>query len=106
MISAFANDVKPELVFAQLVFGYGGENDLFCGISTSGNSENVVYAAIVAKAMGLKTAALTGEKESRLSRICDCCIMVPEAETFKVQELHLPIYHYLYAKTEEHFFGE
>ena len=106
VISAFANDVKPELVFAQLVFGYGGKNDLFWGISTSGNSENVVYAAIAAKAMGLKTAALTGEKESRLSRICDCCIMVPETETFKVQELHLPVYHYLCAALESNLFGQ
>lgn len=105
ILSAFANDVAPDLVYAQMVFGYAKENDLFLGLSTSGNSKNVVYAAKAAKALGLRCAALTGTKESKLSAICDCTVRVPECETFKVQELHLPVYHYLCAAVEETFFG-
>ncbi len=104
IISAYANDVKADMVYAQLVFGYGGEEDVFMGISTSGNSENVVLAAKVAKAKGLKTIALTGEKNSRLSEICDITVKVPETETFKVQEMHLPVYHYICAELEKEFF--
>lgn len=104
LISAFANDVSPEMVYAQLVYGYGNENDLFIGISTSGNSKNIVYAAKAAKLVGAKTLALTGKNESLLSDICDATIKVPETETYKVQELHLPVYHYLCAMTEKEFF--
>ena len=104
VISAYANDVDAELVYAQLVFGYGKKQDLFIGLSTSGNSKNVVAAARVAKAMGMSTLALTGAKDSRLSDICDVTIKAPETETFKVQELHLPIYHYLCAFVEKTLF--
>ena len=104
VISAYANDVDAELVYAQLVFGYGKKQDLFIGLSTSGNSKNVVAAARVAKAMGMSTLALTGAKDSRLSEICDVTIKAPETETFKVQELHLPIYHYLCAFVEKTLF--
>lgn len=103
-LTAFLNDVEPSTVYAQLLYGYARENDLFVGISTSGNSKNVVNAARVAKALGIATLALTGEKESELSRISDVSIRVPEAETYKVQELHLPVYHYLCAAVEAHFF--
>lgn len=106
VISAFANDVAADMVYAQLVYGYAKENDLVIGISTSGNSKNVVNAAEVAKCVGASTLALTGEKASRLSEICDVTIKVPESETYKVQELHLPVYHYLCAKTEQTMFDD
>lgn len=105
VLSAFANDVDAELMYAQLVFGYAKEHDLLIGLSTSGNSKNVVAAAKVAKTMGIATLALTGEKESQLSALCDCAVRVPETETFKVQELHLPVYHYLCATLEHRLFG-
>ena len=105
VLSAFANDVDAELMYAQLVFGYAKEHDLLIGLSTSGNSKNIVAAAKVAKAMGIATLALTGERESKLSALCDCTVRVPETETFKVQELHLPVYHYLCATLEARLFG-
>jgi len=105
VLSAFANDVDAELVYAQLTYGYGRPGDTLICLSTSGNSGNVVYAAMAAKARGLKTIALTGHNESRLSEICDATVRVPETETYKVQEYHLPIYHYLCAETEKCFFG-
>ena len=98
LFTAYTNDVDADFVYAQQVFGYARPNDLFIGISTSGNSKNVVNAAKTAKALGISTVALTGAKESRLSEICDCTIRVPETETFMVQELHLPVYHYLCAE--------
>ena len=94
------------MVYAQLVYGYAKENDLVIGISTSGNSKNVVNAVEVAKCVGASTLALTGENASRLSEICDVTIKVPESETYKVQELHLPVYHYLCAKTEQTMFDD
>lgn len=103
ILSAFANDVEPDMVYAQLVYGYGKPEDLFVGLSTSGNSTNVVQAARVAKALGLKTVAMTGQKESKLSEICDISIKVPETETYKIQELHLPVYHYICAEVEQTF---
>ena len=105
VISAYANDVDPELVYAQLVFGYGKKQDMLIGLSTSGNSKNVVAAAKVARAMGIKTLALTGARDSRLSELCDVTVKAPEIETFKVQELHLPIYHYLCAYVEKYLVG-
>lgn len=105
VLTAFMNDCDPEAVYAQLLYGYAKPEDLFIGISTSGNSSNIVNAATVAKAIGIKTVALTGERNSALSKMCDVTIRVPECETYKVQELHLPIYHYLCASVEEYFFG-
>lgn len=102
--TAFCNDVDPELVFAQPLMGLGNEGDILICISTSGNSKNVVAAALTAKALGLKTIGLTGKKGGKLKEICDVCICVPEIETFKVQELHLPVYHYLCAKAESVLF--
>lgn len=106
VLSAFINDVDPDMMYAQLVYGYATPNDLLIGLSTSGNSKNVVNAARVAKAVGAKSLAMTGEKESKLSEICDVCIKVPETETYKIQELHLPVYHYLCAQIEKDIFGE
>lgn len=103
--TAYMNDCEPLLCFAQQVNGYGREGDVFLGISTSGNSKNVLYAATVAKAKGMKVIGLTGKKDSQLSRLADVCIQAPETETFKIQELHLPIYHTLCLMLEEYFFG-
>jgi D-sedoheptulose 7-phosphate isomerase len=103
-MSAFINDVEPSMVYAQMLYGYAQPNDVFIGISTSGNSANVVNAAMLAKAIGLETVALTGKSGGALSEICDVTIRVPETETYKVQELHLPVYHYLCAEVEKHFF--
>lgn len=103
--TAFMNDAVPELVFAQQVNGYGKPGDIFLGISTSGNSKNVLYAAVNAKAKGLKVIGLTGAKENKLMKYADVCIRVPEIETYKIQELHLPVYHCLCLMLEEHFFG-
>ena len=103
--TAFINDALPELVFAQQVNGYGKPGDVFLGISTSGNSKNVLYAAVNAKAKGLKVIGLTGAKENRLMKFADVCIRVPETETYKIQELHLPVYHCLCLMLEEKFFG-
>lgn len=104
--TAYMNDCEPLLCFAQQVNGYGNKGDVFLGISTSGNSKNVMYAATVARAKGMKIVGLTGEKDSKLSDFADVCIKAPQKETFMVQELHLPIYHCLCLMLEERFFGE
>lgn len=104
ILSAFINDVEPEMMYAQLVLGYANENDLLIGLSTSGNSKNVVNAVELAKCLGVKTLSLTGRNESKLSELSDVTIRVPETETYKVQELHLPVYHYLCAETEKTLF--
>ena len=105
LTTAFMNDSNPELIFAQQVNGYGKPNDVFLGISTSGNSRNVLFAAVAAKAKGLKVIGLTGQKPCKLAQLADICIQVPETETYKIQELHLPVYHCLCMMLEEHFFG-
>ena len=104
ILSAFVNDVEPDFMYAQLVYGYAKENDLVIGLSTSGNSSNVVNALDVARCMGVKTVALTGKKESMLSDIATVTIKVPESETYKIQEYHLPVYHYLCMEAEKYFF--
>lgn len=104
VLSAFMNDVDPQMIYAQLVYGYAREQDLVIGLSTSGNSKNVVNAIEVANALGVKTLSFTGENKSRLSEISTVTIRVPECETYKIQELHLPVYHYLCAETEKLFF--
>ena len=106
LTTAYLNDCEPLLCFAQQVNGYGRKSDVFLGISTSGNSRNILYAATVAKAKGMKVIGLTGEKDSKLSEISDTCIRVPETETYKIQELHLPVYHCLCLMLEDTFFGK
>jgi D-sedoheptulose 7-phosphate isomerase len=103
--TAYMNDCEPLLCFAQQVNGYGRQEDVLLGISTSGNSKNVLYAVVTARAIGMKVIGLTGSRESRLSSLADVCIRVPETETYKVQELHLPVYHCLCLMLEERFFG-
>jgi len=105
LASAFANDVAPELIFAQQVYGLGNEGDILLGISTSGNAENVAYAMIAAKAKGLTTIGLTGKDGGKLKELCDITIIVPEDSTPDIQELHLPIYHYLCKQVESNLFG-
>lgn len=104
--TAFANDVDADMIFAQQVCGYGDRGDVFLGISTSGNSKNVDYAVTVAKAKGLSVIGLTGKDGGKLGKRADVAIIVPEPETFKIQELHLPIYHALCLMLEEGFFDE
>ena len=104
--TAYMNDADATGVFAQQMLGYGDKGDVFLAISTSGNSENIICACVVAKALGIKIVGLTGEKESKLSEIADICIRVPETETYKIQELHLPVYHSLCLMLESHYFGE
>lgn len=101
--SAFCNDVDPELIYAQPLMSLANENDILIGLSTSGNSKNVYGAVKVAKALGIKIIGLTGMTGGKLKGISDICICAPETETFKIQELHLPIYHYICAKVEAHF---
>lgn len=98
--TAFANDVAPDMVFAQQVLGYGRRGDVLIGLSTSGNSRNVVNACKVAKAFGVKTIGFTGEAGGALAGLCDVTIRVPATETFRVQEYHLPVYHALCAMLE------
>ncbi len=102
--TAFGNDVEPDAIYAQLVMALGKPEDVFLGLSTSGNAKNVCQAAITAKARGLKVIGLTGIGGGKLASLCDCCIKVPEKETFKVQELHLPVYHCICAVLEAEFF--
>lgn len=104
--TAFANDKDPVMSYAQQVNGYGKPGDVFIGISTSGNAENVMYAAITAKAKGLKVIALTGKNGGKLAKVSDVAMIVPEKETYKIQEYHLPIYHVLCLMLEDHFFDE
>ena len=106
ILSAFINDVDPEMMYAQLVYGYAKPEDLVIGLSTSGNSKNVVNAIEVAKCLGTKTLSMTGKSESKMSELSDVTIKVPETETYKVQEYHLPVYHYLCAAVEKVFFEE
>lgn len=104
LLSAYANDVSPDMVYAQLVYGYGKPEDLLIALSTSGNSKNVVKAVEVANRLGMKTIAMTGMAESQLSALSTVTVRVPETETYKVQELHLPVYHYLCAEVEKTLF--
>lgn len=103
--TAFANDVDGEMCYAQQVLGYGEPSDVLLAISTSGNSRNILYAAVMAKAKGLTVIGLTGANGGRLSTMADEVIAVPVDITYQVQELHMPIYHCLCLMLEEHFFG-
>ena len=106
LLTAYANDVAPDMNFAQQVFGQGKEGDILITISTSGNSANVIYAAEVARACGIQTISMTGLSGGRLRNFADILINVPEDETFKIQELHLPVYHAMCLAVETEFYGE
>lgn len=106
LTTAYINDVDGMGVFAQQLFGFGKPGDIFWGISTSGNSKNVMYATVVARALGIKVIGLTGKNGGELAKVADVAIRVPEVETYKIQELHLPVYHCLCLMLEERFFGQ
>jgi D-sedoheptulose 7-phosphate isomerase len=104
LITAVANDIDGDLIFAQQVIGYGNPGDILIGLSTSGNSQNVTDAIIAAKAKGMKVIGMTGETGGKIKPFCDVLIPVPETRTLSVQELHLPVYHTLCLMVENHFF--
>lgn len=105
LTTAYINDVDGMGIFAQQLLGFGREGDVFLGISTSGNSKNIMEATVVARASGIKVIGLTGAKDSELSAVADAVVMAPEEETYMVQELHLPIYHCWCLMLEDKFFG-
>ncbi|MDD3114581.1 MAG: SIS domain-containing protein [Anaerovibrio sp.] len=104
--SAFANDQAPDLAMAQQVLGLGRPEDVLLGISTSGNSSNVVYAVQLAKTLGIKTIGLIGSRQCKMQTLCDIVIAAPEIETYKIQEFHLPIYHTICMAVENEFFDK
>ena len=104
LTTAYINDVDGLGVFAQQLFGYGKFGDVFLAISTSGNSQNVLNAVVVAKALGMKVIGLTGKDGGELAQLADVAVKAPETETYKIQELHLPIYHWWCMVLEEYFF--
>ena len=103
--TAYINDVNGLGVFAQQLYGFGRPGDVFLGISTSGNSKNVMSATVVAKALGMKVIGLTGAKGGELADVADVAVKVPETETYMIQELHLPVYHCWCLMLEDRFFG-
>ncbi len=105
LTTAYMNDVDGYGVFAQQLLGFGRCEDVFLGISTSGNSQNVMNAAVVARALDIKVIGLTGADGGELGRFADVAVKVPEIETYRVQELHIPVYHCWCLMLEEHFFG-
>ena len=105
LTTAYINDVDGLGVFAQQLYGFGRPGDVFLGISTSGSSRNILSATVVARAVGIKVIGLTGEGGGELAKVADVTIRVPETETYKIQELHLPVYHALCLMLEDHFFG-
>ena len=104
--TAYINDVDGLGVFAQQLYGFGRPGDVFLGISTSGNSKNVMSATVVARALGMKVIGLTGAKGGELAQVADVAVKVPETETYIIQELHLPVYHCWCLMLEDRFFGE
>ena len=105
LTTAYINDVDGLGVFAQQLYGFGRPGDVFLGISTSGNSKNVMSATVVARALGIKVIGLTGETGGELAKVADVAIKVPTTETYMIQELHLPVYHCLCLMLEDRFFG-
>lgn len=105
MTTAYINDVDGQGVFAQQLYGFGRPGDVFLGISTSGNSKNVMSATVVARALGIKIIGLTGAKGGELAKVADVAVKVPQTRTYMIQELHLPIYHCWCLMLEDHFFG-
>ena len=104
LLSAFGNDVRPELAYAQAAWGYGRRGDVLLGISTSGNAANVRSALAACRAAGITTIGLTGRSGGKMAGLCDILVAVPADRTFEIQELHLPVYHCLCAMVEERFF--
>lgn len=105
LTTAYVNDVDGAGIFAQQLLGYGKEGDVFLGISTSGESKNILNATVVARALKIKVIGLTGQEGGELAKVSDVAVKVPETETYKIQELHLPVYHCWCMMLEEFFFG-
>jgi D-sedoheptulose 7-phosphate isomerase len=105
IITAIANDIGGDMIFAQQVYGYGKPGDILIGLSTSGNSSNILAAIKVARALDMQVIGLTGESGGKMKGLCNVTIAVPDSITFQIQELHLPVYHLLCAMLEEEFFG-
>ncbi len=106
LATAIDNDTGREMVFAQQVYVYGRPGDLLIGLSTSGNSGNVLRALTVARAFGLTTVGFTGSRSCRMDALCDIRLKVPEQQTHKIQELHLPAYHTICLMVEQELFGQ
>jgi len=104
--TAFANDCNPDYIYAQQIYAYAREGDCVIGISTSGNSKNIISGIETAKGRGAVSIGLTGKSGGKLKGLCDHCICVPEIETYKIQELHLPVYHAICLALEQHFWGK
>ena len=104
-LTAFLNDEDPSLLYAQALYALGQKDDVLLAISTSGNSQNVINAAKTARAMGGKVISLVGAKECKLDKLSDITVHAEHTDTYRIQELHLPIYHYICAKVEDHFFN-
>lgn len=103
--TAFLNDINGEMMYAQQLNTLGKPGDVFLGISTSGNAANIQYAAITAKAKGMKVVGLTGKTGGKMNALTDVNMIMPCEETYQIQELHLPVYHTLCLMLESHFFG-
>lgn len=106
LLTAYANDVAADMIFAQQVYGYGNAGDVLVGISTSGNSSNVLHALRVARVTGLRTLGITGASGVAMNALCDVTIRVPWEQTTDIQERHLAIYHALCAMLEDKFFTD
>jgi D-sedoheptulose 7-phosphate isomerase len=104
LIAAVVNDLDGANMFAQQLMAYGRPGDVLIGISTSGNAENVRRAVVAAKALGLTTVGMTGRSGGALKGLCDYLLNVDQEETYRVQELHLPLHHQLCARVEETLF--
>ena len=105
LASAMSNDISADIIFAQQVYGYGKKNDVLIALSTSGNSANICDALYVAKAKGMKSIGLTGKSGGKMKGLCNITVCVPEQETYKIQEFHLPIYHTICLMLESEIFG-
>ena len=105
MTTAYINDVDGYGVFAQQLYGFGRPGDVFLGISTSGNSKNILSATVVARALGIKIVGLTGNTGGELAKVADVAVIVPEQRTYMIQEFHLPIYHCWCLMLESKFFS-
>ena len=104
VITAVSNDTSPSLIFAQQVFALGKKDDVLFALSTSGNSENIILAAETAKAINMKVVSITGKNPSPLSELSDASVRVPFSETYRIQELTVPVYHAVCAMLEQEFF--
>ena len=105
LTTAYINDVDGDGVFAQQLYGFGKPGDIFLAISTSGNSRNILQAAVTARAMDIRVIGLTGKTGGKLAAKADVSVRVPETETYRIQELHLPVYHCWCLMLEDCFFG-